>query len=56
VPVYPRNAMMVRRSSFSALWAYFHELIAERRGNPGDDLLSPLKVEQEGDRLTGPDL
>jgi cytochrome P450 len=44
-------------AAYNELWAYFHELIAERRGHPGDDLLSALlRVEQEGDRLTEPEL
>jgi cytochrome P450 len=35
------------------LVAYFTQLIAERRGNLGDDLMSALiRAEEEGDRLT----
>jgi pimeloyl-[acyl-carrier protein] synthase len=33
--------------------AYFRELVAERRRNPGSDLISTLvQIEEEGDRLT----
>ena len=28
-------------AAYNELWAYFHELIAARRGNPGDDFLWP---------------
>ena len=44
-------------AAYNELWAYFHELIAARRGNPGDDFLSALlKVEEEGDRLSEAEL
>lgn len=35
------------------VWAYFRELVAERRANPQDDLLSDLiRVEEEGETLS----
>lgn len=44
-------------TAYNELWAYFHELIAARRRNPGDDFLSALlKVEEEGDRLSEAEL
>jgi cytochrome P450 len=43
--------------AYNELWVYFQELIAERRDDPGDDLLSAMiKVEQEGDHLSEPEL
>ncbi|HXW79358.1 MAG TPA: cytochrome P450 [Acidimicrobiales bacterium] len=43
--------------AYNQLWVYFQDLIAERRGDLGDDLLSALlKVEQAGDRLSEPEL
>jgi cytochrome P450 len=41
------------RSAFEEMWAYFRELVAERRRVPADDLISALlEVEEAGDRLT----
>lgn len=41
------------RSAFEEMWAYFRELVAERRRAPADDLISALlEVEEAGDRLT----
>jgi cytochrome P450 len=44
-------------AAYDELWVYFQELIAARRGEPGDDLLSALlKAEAEGDRLSESEL
>jgi cytochrome P450 len=44
-------------AAYEHLMAYFRDLIATRRDDPGDDLLSALmKVEQEGDQLSEPEL
>jgi cytochrome P450 len=41
------------RAAFEEMWAYFRELVAERRRAPADDLISALlEVEEAGDRLT----
>lgn len=43
--------------AYNELWVYFQDLIAERRGDPGDDLLSALlEIEQQQDRLSEPEL
>jgi cytochrome P450 len=45
------------RKAGDELSAYVEDLIAERRRNPGDDLLSELiAVEEAGDRLSTPEL
>ena len=44
-------------AAYEQLMAYFRDLIATRREDPGDDLLSALmKAEQEGDQLSEPEL
>jgi cytochrome P450 len=44
-------------AAYDQLRAYFHELIAVRRGDPRDDLLSALLgVEEQDDRLSEPEL
>jgi unspecific monooxygenase len=46
-----------RDSARAELYEYFAGLAAERRGNPGDDLVSELvAAEEEGHRLTGHEL
>jgi cholest-4-en-3-one 26-monooxygenase len=43
--------------SFSAYWAFIHQMMAERRANPQDDLVSALvHAEIEGQRFTDEEL
>jgi len=49
----PREMIDMARAAAEALFGYFEQLIAERRLNPRDDLLSTLiRAEEEGDKLS----
>ncbi len=58
--VWPRSNRVRRldeltsaRAAFEEMWGYFRALVAERRRQPADDLISALlEVEEAGDRLT----
>ncbi|HZB71519.1 MAG TPA: cytochrome P450 [Acidimicrobiales bacterium] len=51
--ILPPEVVEKRKQAIDAFSAYFHELIAERRRAPQDDLLSALvAAEDAGDRLT----
>jgi hypothetical protein len=51
--VAPQEVLDRARRAGLALAAYFEELIAERRGSLGDDILSGMiRAEEEGDRLS----
>jgi len=53
----PPEPVQASREAGEALAAYFEDLIAERRRNPGDDLLSELiAVEEDGDRLSADEM
>lgn len=52
-PLFSDEALAVANSAFVESEAYLRSLVAERRGRPGDDLLSALiAAEEEGGRLT----
>ena len=52
-PDHYRQAMRSTRE----LTAYFHKVVAERRSQPRDDLLTAMaKAEEQGDRLSEPEL
>ena len=56
-PIIPPDALARAQQSDKEFRAYLAELIAERRRNPGQDLLSRLiQAEDEGEQLTGPEL
>ena len=49
----PREMVEMARAAGEALYGYFERLVAERRANPRDDLLSTLiRAEEEGDKLS----
>ncbi len=53
----PPEIRKTTREAGEALAAYFDELIADRRKQPGDDLLSELiRVEEDGERLRADEL
>ncbi|MFP6660022.1 MAG: cytochrome P450 [Myxococcota bacterium] len=53
----PPEVLARAMAAGDALGAYFEDLIAERRRNLGDDLLSQMiRAEEEGDRLSADDL
>jgi cytochrome P450 len=53
----PEETVQRALAGAGKLAAYFNELIAERRKNPGDDLLTALvRAEEEGDRLSTSEL
>jgi cytochrome P450 len=55
--ILPPEVLEQRKQAVEAFSEYFLELIAERRRDPQDDLLSALvAAEDEGDRLTEPEL
>jgi hypothetical protein len=55
--VAPQEVLDRARSAGLALAAYFEDLIAERRGSLGDDILSGMiRAEAEGDRLNHDEL
>jgi len=56
-PLLPEDVMVTIEQSADEFTEYFAKLIAERRANPGDDLLSALvAAEQAGDRLSEEEL
>jgi cytochrome P450 len=56
-PILPPEVLEVARTAALSLAAYFQELIAARRANLTDDILSGLiRAEEAGDRLTAPEL
>ncbi len=49
----PPEMLAMARAAGETLYGYFEQLIAERRANPRDDLLSTLiRAEEEGDKLS----
>ncbi|MFC4943052.1 cytochrome P450 [Pseudonocardia sp. GCM10023141] len=53
----PADAIVERGTAARAAAGYFHGLVAQRRAEPAEDLLSDLlMVEEQGDRLTEPEL
>ncbi|HLH68655.1 MAG TPA: cytochrome P450 [Candidatus Dormibacteraeota bacterium] len=56
-PVAPANRRGAVLAARDALHAYLRQVIAERRADPRDDLISRLvEAEEQGDRLSGPEL
>lgn len=56
-PILPPDVVERAAAAGGALAAYFQDLIAARRAHLTDDLLSALiRAEEEGDRLSGPEL
>lgn len=52
-PILPREIVELARAAADSLNAYFEELIARRRADPRDDLLSTLiRAEEAGDKLS----
>lgn len=52
-PLPPEDVQDAADDATIKMTAYFHDLIAQRRGQPGDDLLGGLiAAEEEGQRLT----
>src|SRR5204863_1874927 len=53
----PDDVRKRQEEGFESLRNYFEQLIAERRRNPGDDMLSALiQAEEAGDKLTHEEL
>jgi cytochrome P450 len=53
----PDDVRKRQEEGFASLRAYFENLVAERRKNPGDDMLSALiQAEDAGDKLTHEEL
>jgi cytochrome P450 len=53
----PDDVRQRQEAGFQSLRSYFEQLVAERRKNPGDDMLSALiQAEDAGDRLTHEEL
>jgi len=56
-PIAPPDVLARARAAGESLAAYFDALIVERRARLSDDILSDLiRAEEEGDRLSGPEM
>ncbi len=56
-PLLPPEVLQQAAAAGMQLAGYFQDLVAERRGRLGDDLLSTLiRAEEQGDRLSPPEL